>query len=482
VKGGTDREPLAGRLPEASGVRPCRAVPGGHDQAVTASADDFLWFIEDYPLGLNFCVTLVRGLTPDEVITRFGGSEAVDIAGAHRLEAAAEKVDYPDPIDGDGSFNADLSTGLDFIAATSADGWTLIVEPNGFRCSREESAGLLSPGGELVSFYYNENTAPVLRWARDGKTLVTFAPSGGAGWRSGSDPDRLNAVLESLGYDLSTDEVDPADPRWRYDEKWQARTLALMEHLTGVRISRDRLADATFRCAAVPDPTSLAWMRANPTRIGRLTVAELAVQARGWLAAYAADPDRDDDDDWADDGWGDEEQEGASWVPADAHRWGERSPNDRLRHVGGNVRGMEQLDLPLVFDLSEAHDVTLRSIAVWAAERAYEAAGLTDLPWAAPALSALREGQPLPPPFDDLAAVSSRLDTVPITTVRSFDGRHDHVSQQHAATPALLAAAEPDALQAALDTLFAAVVTYGDRYPDLLAALRDTFRQLGNSR
>jgi hypothetical protein len=168
---------------------------------VTAFPDDYLWFIEDYPLGLNFCVTLVRGLDPDEVVTRLGGSEAVDVTGAHRLEAAAEKIDYPDSTDEDGSFNADLGTGLDFIAATSVDGWTLIVEPNGFRCSSEESARVLSPGGELVSFYFNENTDPVLRWARDGETLVTFSPSGGAGWRSGSDPDRLNPVLQALGFD-----------------------------------------------------------------------------------------------------------------------------------------------------------------------------------------------------------------------------------------------------------------------------------------
>jgi hypothetical protein len=168
-------------------------------------------------------------------------------------------------------------------------------------------------------------------------------------------------------------------------------------------------------------------------------------------------------------------QEAAWQADADRHRWGNRAPNDRLRHVGGNVRAMEQLDLPLVFDLSETSDATLRTLALWAAERAYEAAGLTALPWAAPALAALRQGRPLPPPFDDPGAPWPHLDTTPITTVRSYDGRHERISQQHAAVPALLGAAEPDALQAALDALFAAVVTYGDRYPNLLAALKKEF-------
>jgi hypothetical protein len=142
---------------------------------------------------------------------------------------------------------------------------------------------------------------------------------------------------------------------------------------------------------------------------------------------------------------------------------------------------MEQLDLPLVFDLSEAPDMTLRSIALWPRSGRTRQPGLTDLPWTAPAMSALREGRPLPPPFDDPAAVWPHLDTVPITTVRSCDGKHEKVSQQHAAAPALLAAAEPDALQAALDTLYLTAVTYGDRYPDLLTALRDAFPQLGRA-
>jgi hypothetical protein len=136
-----------------------------------------------------------------------------------------------------------------------------------------------------VSFYVNENTDPVLQWARAGETLVTFDPSGGAGWRQGSDP---------------------ADPRWCYDEKWQARTLAVMERLTGVRLGRDLLEGVTFRCAAVPDPHSLTWMRANPDRIGPQTEVELAIQARNRLAAYAADPDRAEDG-WANEEWDEEE-------------------------------------------------------------------------------------------------------------------------------------------------------------------------------
>ncbi|MCX3289896.1 hypothetical protein OR263_24840 [Streptomyces sp. NEAU-H22] len=43
------------------------------------------------------------------------------------------------------------------------------------------------------------------------------------------------------------------------------------------------------------------------------------------------------------------------------------------------------------------------------------------------------------------------------------------ISQPHAALPAETAAAEPDPLRAALDAVHAAVVTYGEGHPALLA-------------
>ncbi|GAB4051063.1 hypothetical protein [Catellatospora paridis] len=163
---------------------------------------------------------------------------------------------------------------------------------------------------------------------------------------------------------------------------------------------------------------------------------------------------------------------------ADRRRWGDRVPNDRLRRVQGNVLGMEKLDLELVFAVAEADTRTQRAVARWAAEKAYATAGLSELPWVVPALAALRDGRPLPPPFDDPLALWPRLNGMPITTVRSYDGRHEHVSQQHMAVPALLGAMEPDSLQAALDALFAAAVTHGDGYRALLADARKAFPQL----
>jgi hypothetical protein len=48
----------------------------------------------------------------------------------------------------------------------------------------------------------------------------------------------------------------------------------------------------------------------------------------------------------------------------------------------------------------------------------------------------------------------------------------ERISQPHFALPAVLAAAEPDPLKAALDAVWHAVNTYGERYPELLEEIR----------
>ncbi|MFH9060467.1 hypothetical protein ACH4GM_04465 [Streptomyces coeruleorubidus] len=207
-------------------------------------------------------------------------------------------------------------------------------------------------------------------------------------------------------------------------------------------------------------------------------------------------------------------------------QWGGQPPSQALRDVGGNVRGLLAFDPALVHAIDASGPATQRTVAVFAARRACEAAGLTALDWVADALTALAEGRPLPPPFDDEARMWQRLATdprVPDRTVgravpperpafrppASADdpipqpqeaaravvgpaaavaeaaaansamragaftiGRPDpslRMSQPHMALPAVTGAAEPDPLRAALDAVFAAVDAYGENHPALLA-------------
>ncbi|MFJ5811114.1 hypothetical protein [Streptomyces sp. NPDC093093] len=211
-------------------------------------------------------------------------------------------------------------------------------------------------------------------------------------------------------------------------------------------------------------------------------------------------------------------------------RWGGRLPSASLRRVReSNVLGLLDFDSDLVHDLGAADPDVQRAVAVLAAQRACEVAGLTDVPWVAGALAALTQGLPLPPPFDDAARMREALESTPlepgpdvlgavpprrgryfppppaglmwVKTAEESDGETSYeldrlpgsqapmvftelvfpagtpqvrgpISQPHFALPAVLAAAEPDPLKAALDAVWHALNTYGEHYPELLDEIR----------
>ncbi|MBB5816580.1 hypothetical protein [Streptomyces collinus] len=233
--------------------------------------------------------------------------------------------------------------------------------------------------------------------------------------------------------------------------------------------------------------------------------------------------------------------------------WGGRLPSDALRTVGGNVSGLRDFDPGLLHALDAAGPAAQRAVALLAARRACEVAGLTALDWVTGALTALAEGRPLPPPFDDddarmwhtLASDPACPDrtvgrAVPPERPPSQDssspgtgalspqeaatlvvgparavarqsspppasdpaaagqssppplpdpGRYGlfvsfgppdpslRISQPHAALPAVTGAAARDPLRAAVDAVYAAVVTHGEDWPALLAEMASLCRE-----
>lgn len=126
-----------------------------------------------------------------------------------------------------------------------------------------------------------------------------------------------------------------------------------------------------------------------------------------------------------------------------------------------------------------------------------EEAGLTDVLWVARALTALTEGCPLPPPFDDRARMWETLradlpvrgrpvlraipperapycpldmgnDGVVVVQPSLTPCVPGEISPPHFALPAVLAAADTAPLRAALDAVWHALHTYGEHYPRLL--------------
>ncbi|MFI2608487.1 hypothetical protein [Kitasatospora sp. NPDC018619] len=213
---------------------------------------------------------------------------------------------------------------------------------------------------------------------------------------------------------------------------------------------------------------------------------------------------------------------------AELWEWGGRRPSEALRKVSGNVRGLLAFDPQLLHALDDAGPRAQRATARFAARRACIAAGLAGLDWIDAALAALDEDRPLPPPFDGLSTPWKALAAdrrVPDRTVgravpperelfrpphRDPHAPQPHpgpppepgpqpappappaggagfrgatltfgppdpglrMSQPHMALPAVFGAAEPDPLRAAIDAVYAAVVTYGEDHPALLAQVR----------
>jgi hypothetical protein len=166
-------------------------------------------------------------------------------------------------------------------------------------------------------------------------------------------------------------------------------------------------------------------------------------------------------------------------LAVETREWGGTLPSDRLRELGYPAKHLGELDRPLLDAFDRIEPETQRQVARWAARRAYEEAGLADVPWLAAALDALDAGAALPSVFNERSAAFDRLLTdsaVPHRTITTVDGRSDNFLQQAAAFGAVYEAGADDPLAAAINCARAAAETYGfGRWPELFAVLREAF-------
>lgn len=172
------------------------------------------------------------------------------------------------------------------------------------------------------------------------------------------------------------------------------------------------------------------------------------------------------------DGW----DEGGPEDWYDAWAWGDRPPSDRLRQLRGNVLGVAQHHRDLLDVFGGWDPEVQRAAARWLARRAFEVAGMDEIGWVRPALTAMDRGEPLPEPFTSPEAVFPLLWTgfngsgaVP------FDASQGVRHRPSFAVPALFAAVNDDPLEAVVDAFSHAEATCDDQTHDLLTGLRSRF-------
>jgi hypothetical protein len=199
---------------------------------MTTTAEKYLWFGEEFPaLAEAYCLTLVRGVSPDTLLTGLGAQAAEPVIGVEELTEAG--YDAWDEYDSD----------LLLVGVTALGDWTLMVEANGYVGVTAGLIGPLSAGTTVVSHFRNINAVDHFNWWEDGELRLDFEPLFPA-QRSGSTPDALLDAMRGAGFDLD----DGPDRVFAHHTE---AAFALAEHLTATRLTPAHLAAAPFTCGLV---------------------------------------------------------------------------------------------------------------------------------------------------------------------------------------------------------------------------------------
>ncbi|GAA2308052.1 hypothetical protein GCM10010149_67620 [Nonomuraea roseoviolacea subsp. roseoviolacea] len=202
-----------------------------------ATSDDYSWLSRERFPGLAdaYCFTYVRGLTPEEVVTRLGV----------RVEECSRVT-----LD-------ELIRRQTFGAVAVAD-WVLLVEAYGGLGVTEEIIMPLSAGTRLVShFYLDADGMDYFYWIDDGKIRFEFAyQEGYSHWikdgkirfmfrhhesYSEEMPDELAEILERID-----------SPVYPVADLHEGPAFLLAERLTGITMTPRLLEESTYLCGVVP--------------------------------------------------------------------------------------------------------------------------------------------------------------------------------------------------------------------------------------
>jgi hypothetical protein len=152
------------------------------------------------------CISWVRGLDAEEALRRLGASETPSRRTLADVDPALMKLHKK------GSRGEPIGA-----VAAALDGWTLLVEPNGWAATMAGDLGAMSRGTEIVSIFWNVNGLAEITVARDGVVAAQVhevldylcgddeAPRSSLENVEGSAPELVGELLSELakisGYD-----------------------------------------------------------------------------------------------------------------------------------------------------------------------------------------------------------------------------------------------------------------------------------------
>ncbi|GIH69846.1 DUF6461 domain-containing protein [Sphaerimonospora thailandensis] len=212
---------------------------------MNATPDDYSWLSrERFPeLADVYCFTYVRGLTPEELVTRLG----VRLEGCSRM-TLDELIRYSYS-----SFYEEQAFG-----AVSVGDWVLIVETNGGLGVTEEIILPLSEGTRLVSHFYLEvKGMDYFYWIEDGKIRFEFAHQEGySHWIEDGKIQRFFPHMENYSEEMPDELAETMEridsPIYPHSEPHEGPSFLLAERLTGITMTPQLLEESTYLCGGVP--------------------------------------------------------------------------------------------------------------------------------------------------------------------------------------------------------------------------------------
>lgn len=190
-----------------------------------AVADDYTWFRMLYPeLARAYCLTLVRGPSPAQLLGRMGAREAPrQVSGVDALLRAAEPG---------------------FVAATRAGGWAFAIEPGGALGTTESVMRPLSVGTRVVAHSRDAVATGQFCWLENGSAALRFVPLF-PDRQSGTEANGYLDLMREVGFGRYRNE--------EYDSATHAEAaFALAEALTGIRVTPGLLDETCYECAVIP--------------------------------------------------------------------------------------------------------------------------------------------------------------------------------------------------------------------------------------
>lgn len=217
----------------------------------SATADDYAWIrsspLFGYALECGYTLTLVRGVTPGEVLRVMEAEPQGTCTGADAL------IERQDELRDPGDYWDDSFVAGAFTVPGEGGDWTLVLQfEEGGTGMRQRFLETLSAGGRAV-VHSSNGGKPMhfFHWYEDAEMRTTFE------WptrREGSTPDALNPMIRGVGWPLSGDEEEAAE---LVDTK--AAAFALAERLTGVRVTEELLRVAEYQLGHVPEEPVEEW-------------------------------------------------------------------------------------------------------------------------------------------------------------------------------------------------------------------------------